>query len=72
MGVLEGSIYFIIELMFDITIIGAGITGSLIAHKLSKFDLKVLVLEKENDVAEGATGPIRPWCTLVMIRNRVL
>ena len=56
MGVLEGRIYFIIELMFDITIIGAGITGSLIAHKLSKFDLKVLVLEKENDVAEGATG----------------
>ena len=56
MGVLEGRIYFIIGLMFDITIIGAGITGSLIAHKLSKFDLKVLVLEKENDVAEGATG----------------
>ena len=43
-------------MMFDITIIGAGITGSLIAHGLSKFDLKVLVLEKENDVAEGATG----------------
>ncbi len=42
--------------MYDITIIGAGIIGSLIAHKLSKFDLKVLVLEKENDVAEGATG----------------
>ena len=40
----------------DITIIGAGITGSLIAHALSKFDLRVLVLEKENDVAEGATG----------------
>lgn len=43
-------------MMFDITIIGAGITGSLIAHNLSKFNLKVLVLEKENDVAEGATG----------------
>ena len=42
--------------MYDITIIGAGIIGSLIAHNLSKFDLKVLVLEKENDVAEGATG----------------
>ncbi len=42
--------------MYDITIIGAGITGSLIAHGLSKYDLKVLVLEKENDVAEGATG----------------
>ena len=43
-------------MMYDITIIGAGITGSLIAHGLSKYDLKVLVLEKENDVAEGATG----------------
>ena len=42
--------------MYDITIIGAGIIGSLIAHNLSKFNLKVLVLEKENDVAEGATG----------------
>ena len=48
--------YFIIVLMFDVTIIGAGICGSLIAHELSKFDLAVLVLEKENDVAEGATG----------------
>ena len=42
--------------MLDIVIIGAGITGSLIAHRLSKFDLRVLVLEKESDVAEGATG----------------
>ena len=42
--------------MYDITIIGAGITGSLIAHGLSKYDLNVLVLEKESDVAEGATG----------------
>ena len=50
------GIYFIIVVMYDITIIGAGICGSLIAHELSKFNLKVLVLEKENDVAEGATG----------------
>ncbi|MBR3251451.1 MAG: FAD-dependent oxidoreductase [Erysipelotrichaceae bacterium] len=32
--------------MYDITIIGAGIIGSLIAHDLSKFNLKVLVLER--------------------------
>ena len=42
--------------MYDITIIGAGIIGTLLAHELSKYELKVLVLEKENDVAEGATG----------------
>ncbi|MBQ5755682.1 MAG: NAD(P)/FAD-dependent oxidoreductase [Erysipelotrichaceae bacterium] len=42
--------------MVDVTIIGAGITGSLIAHCLSRYDLMVLVVEKESDVAEGATG----------------
>ncbi len=42
--------------MVDVTIIGAGITGSLTAHCLSRYDLKVLVVEKESDVAEGATG----------------
>ena len=42
--------------MYDITIIGAGITGALIAHKLSKYNLCVLLLEKENDVSAGATG----------------
>ncbi len=42
--------------MYDVTIIGAGITGSLIAHELSKYNLNVLVLEKESDVACGATA----------------
>ena len=37
-------------------IIGAGITGALIAHNLSKYNLNVLLLEKGNDVAGGATG----------------
>lgn len=41
--------------MYDYTIIGAGIIGSLIARELSKYDLKVLVLEKENDVANVQT-----------------
>lgn len=39
----------------DVTIIGAGIIGSFIAHGLSKKECKVLVLEKNADVAEGAT-----------------
>ena len=42
--------------MIDIVIIGAGITGGLIAHNLSKFNLNVLILERNSDVAEGATG----------------
>lgn len=39
----------------DVTIIGAGIIGSFIAHSLSKRECKVLVLEKNADVADGAT-----------------
>ena len=42
--------------MYDVTIIGAGITGALIAHNLSKYNLSVLILEKGNDVSGGATG----------------
>ena len=41
--------------MYDFTIIGAGIVGSLIARELSKYDVKVCVLEKENDVANVQT-----------------
>ncbi len=41
--------------MVDWTIIGAGVSGALIAHALAKYDLKLLILEAENDVACGAT-----------------
>ena len=42
--------------MINVTVIGTGITGSLVAHELSKYDLSVLVLERANDVAAGASG----------------
>lgn len=42
--------------MFDICIIGSGIVGSLIAQKLSKFECKVLILEKDNDVGNEASS----------------
>lgn len=42
--------------MKDIVIIGCGITGSLIAHELSKYQLDIVVLEKNNDVALESTG----------------
>lgn len=41
--------------MFDITVIGAGITGTFIARELSKYQLKVLLVDKENDIANGTT-----------------
>lgn len=41
---------------YDIAIIGGGVTGSLTAYNLSMFDIKVCVIEKESDLASGATG----------------
>ena len=41
--------------MYDIAIIGAGVVGGMIARELSFYNLKVCLLEKENDVATGAT-----------------
>ena len=41
--------------MFDVAVIGAGVIGGMIARELSRYDLKICILEKENDVAMGAT-----------------
>ena len=41
--------------MYDVIIIGGGIVGSSVAYYLSQYQLKVLLLEKENDVANGTT-----------------
>ena len=41
--------------MYDVAIIGAGVVGGMIARTLSKYDVKLCILEKENDVAMGAT-----------------
>ena len=41
--------------MFDAVIIGAGVTGAFVARNLAKYELDVCVLEKESDVAMGAT-----------------
>lgn len=41
--------------MMDILIIGAGICGSFLAHKLAHYDIKVTVLEKEHDIASGVS-----------------
>jgi glycerol-3-phosphate dehydrogenase len=41
--------------MYDVAIIGAGVTGCAVARELSKYKLDVCVLEGENDVATGAS-----------------
>jgi glycerol-3-phosphate dehydrogenase len=48
----------------DIVIIGAGITGAAIARTLSKYNLRIIVVEKCSDISEGASkannGMIHP------------
>ena len=40
---------------YDVAIIGAGVIGAMAARELSRYNLKVCLLEKENDVAMGAS-----------------
>lgn len=40
---------------YDVAIIGAGVVGAMAARELSRYDLKICLLEKENDVAMGAS-----------------
>ncbi len=42
--------------MFDIAIIGAGVNGALIARELAKYNVSIVVLEREADVAMGTSG----------------
>ncbi|WP_140402131.1 FAD-dependent oxidoreductase, partial [Flavonifractor sp. An306] len=41
--------------MYDVVIIGCGIVGAATAFELSKYRLKVGIVERENDVACGTT-----------------
>lgn len=43
------------NLAYDVAIIGAGIIGCSLARELSRYDKKVALIEKENDVAMGTT-----------------
>lgn len=44
------------ENSYDVLIIGGGVSGCSIARELSKWDLDILLVEKEADVALGASG----------------
>lgn len=41
--------------MYDVIIIGAGVIGGMLARELSRYRLSVCLVEKENDVAMGAS-----------------
>lgn len=40
---------------YDVTIIGGGVTGSAVARELSRYELKVCLVEKEEDVCSGTS-----------------
>ncbi|MFX0058522.1 MAG: NAD(P)/FAD-dependent oxidoreductase [Candidatus Hodarchaeota archaeon] len=42
-------------MIYDVIIIGGGVIGCCIARSLSKYDLKICLLEKEADIASGTT-----------------
>ena len=39
--------------MFDVAVIGGGVVGAMILRELSAYNLKICMLEKENDVCMG-------------------
>lgn len=41
--------------MYDVAVIGAGVIGSAIARELSKYDAKVCVIERDEDVCNGTS-----------------
>lgn len=41
--------------MFDVIVIGGGVTGGLVLRELTKYRLRAALLEKENDVCMGAS-----------------
>ena len=42
-------------MIYDVLVIGAGVIGGMLARELSRYDLSVCLLEKEHDVAMGAS-----------------
>lgn len=43
------------ENVYDITIIGAGVVGASIARELSRYSIRICLIEKEEDVTTGAS-----------------
>jgi len=41
--------------MYDVAIIGAGVVGAAIAREFSRYDVKIVILDKENDVSAGTS-----------------
>ena len=44
-----------VQMTYDVAVIGAGVVGGMIARTLSAYKLKICILEKNHDVAMGAS-----------------
>lgn len=44
-----------VEAMYDVAIIGGGVIGCAVARELAKYDCRIIVLEKEEDVCSGTS-----------------
>jgi len=42
--------------MYDVAIIGAGVAGAFIGRELSKYQLKILMIDRENDIGNETTA----------------
>ena len=42
-------------MLYDVVIIGAGVVGGMLARELSRYELNICLVDKENDVACGAS-----------------
>ena len=40
---------------YDVAVVGAGVIGSLIARDLSRYNIKIALIEKCNDMAMGTS-----------------
>ena len=45
-----------VKFFYDYIVIGAGISGCTVSHKLAKYTDSILLIDKNNDVAKGASG----------------
>ena len=43
------------DTLYDVLIVGAGVMGAMTARKLSRYNVKTLVVERAGDIGEGAT-----------------
>ncbi|TFG55857.1 MAG: FAD-dependent oxidoreductase, partial [Candidatus Aminicenantes bacterium] len=41
------------RVVYDVAVIGGGVVGSAVLRELARYDLRLLLLEREADLAEG-------------------